>query len=33
MAGLTAEQFRQLTGSGHQRNARSIQREVYGMED
>ena len=32
MAGLTAEQFRQLTGGGHQRNA-SIQREVYGMED
>ena len=32
-SGLTAEQFRQLTGNGHRRNAQRIRREVYGMED
>ena len=32
-AGLTAAQFRQLTGSGRRRNARRIRREVYKMSD
>ena len=31
-AGLTAEQFHSLAGSGRRRNARQIRREVYGME-
>ena len=32
-AGLTAEQFHSLAGSGRRRNARQIRREVYGMEN
>ena len=32
-AGLTAAQFRQLSGNGRRRNARRIRREVYGMAD
>ena len=31
MAGLTEEQFRQLTGARHRRNARRIRQKVYGM--
>jgi predicted RNA binding protein YcfA (HicA-like mRNA interferase family) len=32
-AGLTREQFRSLTGSGHRRNVSRIRKEVYGMAD
>lgn len=31
LAGLSAEQFRQLSGSGSHRHARRIRQEVYGM--
>jgi predicted RNA binding protein YcfA (HicA-like mRNA interferase family) len=33
LAGLTAEQFLGLTGSGHRRYARQIRREVYCMDE
>ncbi len=32
-AGITRQQFMQLTGSGRRRNARRIRQEVYGMSD